>query len=154
MQNTHSNTYIEKIAGFKKYENDELIEDRGTQITYDGENLKLNIHNNYDNYTVNLSNNDLDEFVQVLFANHAHRMPLMQRLSHDFNMPSNKIRGAKEFRLHNPLQQYIRNYSKRRTCGQRQRDRGLSQGHNLTLKKLQSNSPDDVLKTITSLANI
>ena len=167
-----TDTYIQKIADFKNRENrenhenrenrenredDESIDNKDTHVTYDVENLNFNIHNNHSNnydYTINLSNNDLDELVQVLFANHANRMPLMQRLSHDFNMPLNKTRVAKEFRLHNPLQQYIRDYSKRRTFSQRQRDRGLSQGHNITLKKLQSNSPDDVLKTITSLANI
>ena len=67
-------------------------------------------------------------------------------------MPLNKSRVAKEFRLHNPLQQYIHDSSKRRTC--RQRDRGLSDRHNLTFKKQPNTSPDDVLKTITSLANI
>ena len=152
------NIDMEKIAGFKNRENrenrDESIDDEGSSVSYDVENLNFNIHNNYSHnydYTINLSNNDLDEFVQMLFANHANHMPLMQRLTHDFNMPLNKTRVAKEFRLHNPLQQYIHDSSKRRTCGQRQRDRN---SHNLTFKKQPNTSPDDVLKTITSLANI
>ena len=161
--NIDIDSYIEKMAsnidmaGFKNREDRDDRDDKDSSISYDIENLNFNIHNNHSHnydYTINLSNNDLDEFVQMLFANHANRMPLMQRLSHDFNMPLNKTRGAKEFRLHNPLQQYIRDYSKKRSCGQR--DRGLNRPHNITLKKLQSNtnSPDDVLKTITSLANI
>jgi hypothetical protein len=77
---------IEKSSSFKKYVDNQLVDDEGSNISYDGDKLDINFFKNDNEYNLSLNRNEINNFAQSIFGQHANPESLLDRLENDFGI--------------------------------------------------------------------